>query len=888
MLELLRKVTLLPDWIAFFKRCVILVHCYGLLPLGLHLPQELYRLIMKFYKIPAFILVLILGTASIVSAQDLPTIESKTAGLEKQEGYVPIYWDANSGKVWLEINIWETDLLYVTSLPAGVGSNDLGLDRGLLGSEYVVQFERVGSRVFMVAPNLQFRATSTNVDEQKAVRDAFASSVVWGFDVAAVTGDRVLVDGTSFMVRDVMGLVRRLKNMGQGNFRLDVKRSGPHVAMTKAFPENTELEARLTFVGDNPGNYVRDVAIDPYAITVRMRQSLVALPELGSYTPRLFDPRSGAYGIEYVDYATPISQPKEVRYLARHRLEKINPDADVSEPVEPIVYYLDRGTPEPIRSALLDGARWWADAFDAAGFRDAYRVEMMPEGADPMDLRYNVIQWVHRATRGWSYGRSIRDPRTGEILKGHVSLGSLRVRQDYLLAEGLLSPYDSAGVPTDADPMLEMALARLRQLSAHEVGHTLGFMHNFAASVNNRASVMDYPAPFVQLNEDGSLSLNEAYDVGIGEWDVVTVKYSYTQFNSDEEEKEGLEQILNDAEKDGYYYISDTDARPQGGAHPIAHLWDNGQDAVEMLELEMDIRQSALQKFGMSSIPEGRPLAQLEEVLVPLYLHHRYQVEAAVKLVGGVDYSYAVRGDARRLPEIIPGVRQLEAVDALLETVTPEALSLPEHIRTQIPPRPPGYGNSRELFDGYTGLVFDPYAPAQTIAQLVFGLLVHPQRAARLVYQNDMNDDLPDLNDVLRRIHNKVWRSSTPRDPYLAELQRITQQVWTDVLLASVTDERVAPAVRARIVFHLRETNAWLERERNRGRRADDIAHRDMIYEDILRVLNRDLQAMEKRRSITTPPGSPIGSGDFDFLQRTTQRQQWLDRWMDQNAFCGS
>ncbi len=842
--------------------------------------------IRQRYGVVSLILIVIAGCASTALAQELPSIESKTASFEKRDGYFPVYWDSGQGHVWLEIDAWDTDVLYVTSLPAGVGSNDLGLDRGLLGNEQVVRFVRVGPRVLMVAPNLDFRAVTDNEAERKAVEDAFASSIVWGFDVAAESEGRVLVDATPFIMRDVMGMTRRLKQMGQGTFQLDARRSAPYPDMIRAFPENTELEARLTFTSDDPGSYVRDVAADPYAVTVRMRQSLVKLPELGSYSPRPFDPRSGAYGLSFVDYALPIGQSKEVRYSVRHRLEKTDPDADVSDPVEPIVYYLDRGTPEPVRSALLEGARWWEDAFEAAGFSNAFRVEIMPEGADPMDVRYNVIQWVHRATRGWSYGRSVVDPRTGEILKGHVSLGSLRVRQDYLIAEGLLSPHSPAEAEQDAaeDPMLAMALARLRQLSAHEVGHTLGFMHNFAASVNSRASVMDYPAPMVRIDEEGTLVLDEAYDTGIGAWDVYSVRYNYTQFSDSVDQRQALENILDEAHRAGYYFISDTDARPAGGAHPLAHLWDNGTDAVENLRHEMRVREKALSNFGVSSIPEGQPLATLEETLVPIYLYHRYQVEAAAKLVAGVDYSYALRGDTRRLPERVPAQRQREAVEAMLDAIAPEALMLPEHIRNQIPPRPPGYSPHRELFDGYTGLIFDPYAPAEIATELVLGLLVHPERAARLVYQHDFDDRLPDLRDILEDVNDRVWTRSVPRDDYEAELQRITQRVWTDVLLELVTNPTVSPAVRARVTFHVRETAAWLENSRGRGH--ETIAHRDAIYDDLSRVLNRDLEELEDRTSLRTPPGSPIGMGDYDYRLRTRQRRAWLDYWGRHDFSC--
>lgn len=832
-----------------------------------------------------FWLLLLLLVPQPASADDLPTIEAKTAGFVRQAGFLPLYWDAAKGELWMEIGIWNQDLLYVTSLPAGLGSNDIGLDRGLMGNERVVRFTRVGPKVLMEAPNLQFRAITDNAAERQAVADAFATSIAWGFTAAAQTGDRVLVDVTPFVLRDAMAVTRTLSTQNQGAFRLEASRSAVYLDRTKAFPDNTELEAQLTFLSDNPGRYVRDVAADPYAVTLRMRQSFVRLPELGAYTPRAYDPRSGSYGIEFVDYATPVSEPKEQRFVARHRLEKVDPNAEISDAVEPIVFYLDPGTPEPIRSALLDGARWWEDAFEAAGFRNAYRVEMLPDTADAMDLRYNVIQWIHRSTRGWSYGRSVVDPRTGEILKGIVSLGSLRVRQDYLLAAGLLSPYREAGegLAPESDPMLAMALARLRQLSAHEVGHTLGLMHNFASSVNDRASVMDYPAPLVRFTSDGEMTLDEAYGVGIGEWDKVSIRYSYAQFPAGADERAALNRILDDAADAGLKYIADTDARAPGGAHPGAHLWDNGADPVLTLEHDLQVRSRALSRFGLGNVRAGRPLAELEEALVPVYLWHRYQVEAVAKLIGGVDYSYALRGDTQGLPEAIPGPRQEEALEGLLKTVLPSALRLPENLRTQLPPRPPGFAAHRELFDGHTGLVFDPYAPAEAVAALVFRLVLHPERAARLVYQNDFDDALPELRDVFTRVFDTVWDITTARNAYDAELQRLVQQVWVDALMGLAVNPNATYPVRARALLHLREIQVWLGQ--NRGRDPETIAHRDLVYDDIERLMNREYEEMEQRSELETPPGSPIGQGGF--LDRVRRRTTSLEAWMPAEAWCG-
>jgi len=803
--------------------------------------------------------------------------------MEAQEGFFPIYWDAQAGKIWLEIPRFDENFLYVSSLPSGLGSNDVGLDRGQLGTERVVHFERVGPKVLMIEPNLDYRATSDNPQEREAVRDAFAPGVVYGFEVAAEGDDgSVLVDATDFVVRDAHGVVRRLKQTGQGSFTLSAERSAPYLPNLKAFPQNTEMEARLTFTTEaTPGEHVRDTASDPYHVTLRVRHSLVHLPDTSGYTPRRMDPRSGYFGTTYRDYAVPIGQEIPQRLINRHRLTCAGPrdDDGLCEPEEPIVYYLDPGTPEPVRSALLDGARWWNEAFEAAGFRNAYEVKMLPDDADPMDVRYNVIQWVHRRTRGWSYGASVTDPRTGEILKGHVTLGSLRVRQDYLLAEGLLAPYQGEhadGVPPDDDPMLQMALARIRQLSAHEVGHTLGLAHNFAASVNNRASVMDYPAPLVTLAGD-SVSIDRAYDTGIGEWDKLAIRYGYAEPADGQSEAELLDDVVQAVQEAGLWYITDRDARPAGAAHPKANLWENGDDMVQALEREMDVRRIALDRFDARTIRTGEPMAMTEEALVPLYLRHRYQVQATTKLVGGVTYNYALRGDEEAMhPERVDAARQEAALEALLATVTPEALAVPEVVREHLPPRPPGYPSNRELFPGRTGLTFDAYAPAEVAASMVLNGIVHPERAMRLVGQHDADASLPSLRSVLTTVTDRVWKADVPSDAYRAELQRSVQQVWTDVLLQRTGHTDVAPAVQARMTQHLRRLSNWLAS--NAGADAETQAHRGHMRDAIERFLQRSQEADAPPAELDTPPGSPIGSGPAWHV-RQQQREAWLDGW---------
>jgi hypothetical protein len=806
----------------------------------------------RFAGAAAVALSLALALSPASAQQPLPGIADKTRGLEKKDGFIPLYWDAQAGKLWMELPPMGQELIYQVSLPAGVGSNDIGLDRGQLGDTRLVRFERSGPRVLMVQPNQAFRAVTADPDERADVESSFAQSVLWGFTVAAETDGRVLVDATDFALRDAHGVVAALRRARQGDYKLDATRSAFHLPNLKAFPRNSEVEVTLTFTGDNPGGYVRDVTPTPEAITVRERHSFVRLPEPG-YVPRRSDPRAGFFGIEYADYASPIGEPLTQRFISRHRLRKRDPAAAVSEPVEPIVYYLDRGAPEPVRTALMDGARWWNQAFEAAGYRNAFRVELLPAGADPMDVRYNVIQWVHRATRGWSYGASVVDPRTGEIVKGHVTLGSLRVRQDWLIAEGLLAPY--ARGDESAPEVQRMALARMRQLSAHEVGHTLGLAHNYVASTQGRASVMDYPHPLVKLTADGRIDLSDAYLEGIGAWDKVAITYGYADFPGGAEQPAALERIITEARARGLTFISDQDARPTGGAHPQTHLWDNGTDAAAELARVMRVRRAALSRFGENAVRAGRPLATMEEALVPLYLHHRYQTEAAVKLVAGRSYAYALRGDGQEPPRAVSAVDQRRALAEVLCTVSPEELALPRAVLDLLPPRPYGYDPHRELFTRYTGLVFDAVSPAASAADMTFALLFDPQRAARLVEQHALDRSLPDLDEVLARTASTVF-ADAGADPYRRELARAVQRSMVDRLM-DLAASAAMPQVRAVAVRRLRLLRTGL------GATSADAArqaHEQLLAADIGRFLDRPWEPRERREPLAPPPGAPIGS----------------------------
>lgn len=791
----------------------------------------------------------------------LPAIAAKVAGMDKRDGFLPLYWDTKRGKLWLEIPRFGEEFLYYTSLPAGIGSNDIGLDRGQVGRAQVVRFERVGPRILLIESNYAFRADAGDAAAKRAVADAFATSVLWGFEAAAETQGRVVVDATDFALRDGHGVIVALERAKQGKYAIDASRSALWPDRTKAFPKNTEIEATLTFTTtDEPGAWISSVTPSPRAVTLREHHSFVELPGPG-FRPRAADPRAGYVSTEYADYAAPLGAPRVKRLAARHRLVKRDPAAAVSEAVEPIVYYLDPAVPEPIRSAVREGARWWNRAFETAGYKNAFRVEMLPPDADPMDVRYNVIQWVHRSTRGWSYGNAVIDPRTGEIVKGHVSLGSLRVRQDYLLAEGLLSPYPT-GTEDPPEPSA-MALARIRQLAAHEVGHTLGLEHNFLASVEGpggRASVMDYPHPLTRLRPDGSVDLSDAYAVGIGAWDEVAIAYGYQDFPAGTDEAAALGKILGDGRARGLVFLTDQDARPFGSAHPKASLWDNGTDAAAELDRMMAVRRAALTRFGETAIRSGMPLATMEEALVPLYFHHRYQTTAAAKAIGGLYYTYAMRGDAQEPLRPVPSGEQERALDAVLRTIRPAELAIPRAILDRLPPRPNGYDADRELFARHTGVAFDPLAPAEAAAGLTVSLLLEPDRVARVVAQHALDPALPGLDTVLDRLVGAAFKSFPPANPYEAEIARSVRAVVVDGV-EQLAANGSTPQGRSLARLELEQLEASLEADAP-GVDAAEKASRHWLAAGIGRFLEGKEDPKANLPLPPPPPGEPIGDDD--------------------------
>jgi hypothetical protein len=810
-----------------------------------------------------------LGIAGPVDGAETETspIARRVAKWERREGLLTTYLDRDAGRLWLQVPPPSDragtvgELIYAESISSGIGLVSVGLDRGELGRTHVVRLRRIGGKLLVEVVNTGYQATSANPAERAAVAQSFPSSILWAGPIEAVDADgTALVDFTSFLVRDAHDAAGKLAE--HGAFTLDANRSLLDLENCPAFPDNLEFEAILTYASAKPGDTVKETTPAPQSVTIVQHHSLVRLPDDG-YRPRVFDPRCGSYAIPFVDFSAPLDAPLEVQHVERFRLQKVNPSATRSQAKKPIVYYLDPGVPEPIRSALLEGARWWTAAFEAAGFIDGFRVEMLPEGVNLLDIRYNVLEWIHRTTRGSSYGRTITDPRTGEIIKGHVILDSQRLRQVRLVFEGLAGA-DRTGTG-EADDPVQLALTRIRQLAVHELGHTLGFAHNFAASSTpNGGSVMDYPAPRVGITPDGNLDFTHAYDVGVGPWDIQAARYSYMEFPPGTDEAAGLREIIADSNRRGLLFIADGDTRGAEAANPRASMWDGGTDPVEYLDHEMRVRHIAMSRFGARNLNHGLPLARLEETLAPVYFHHRYQLAAAMKVIGGLDYSTVFSGDPPPAVRMVSGERQRKALQSVLACLTPEELDLPESVLEVLAPRPYESDRNTEMFPSATGSAFDALGAARSAADMVVSGLLNPERCARLVDFHRRHSDLPDLGDVLEALTRAAFDGQMPASLRLAELRRVVQGAVVTGLVGLSANAAVPLATRSRVDAALIQLREELK---PKASGATQTAYNRTLADLIARHLARPLaSAPEPPPAPAAPPGAPLGSWGEDGL----------------------
>ena len=809
------------------------------------------------------------GGGNRADGRPAASIAAVTQNLKKYEGFYSFYYDDKTGKIYLKVDRWGQEFLYFSSLPEGIGNG--GAERGQ-ASAVIAKFIKVGPKIFLLQPDYEHRSVNGSADEKKDVKDGFSQSVLFGFAPVALEGDSALIDLTPFIVRDVLHVgdnigsgrgnpgsafaaaaANRPGGAAGGGYRLDDSRSAVFIDNTRNFPKNSEFEAMVTFTESGGGSRRgAEVAPDPGAVTVRMHQAFVQLPDSG-YTPRKYDIRSGFIPFSYYDFSSPMSEPLIRRLIIRHRLVKKDPHAAVSEPVEPIVYYIDRGAPPIILKALIEGGSWWNQAFEAAGFKNAFQVKELPEGADPMDIRYNMVNWLDRSAnpqRAFSYGSGYTDPRTGEIIKGVVTLGSDRHREDYLIAEGLLQPYEK-DKPVNPK-MQEVALARIRQLSAHEIGHTLGLMHNFMASVKDRASVMDYPFPRFSLKEDGSIDLSEVYAHGIGGWDKRAIIWGYSDFPAGADEDAALDGIMKETLKEGYKYIPDVG----GMTHPLSNQWDDGVNPIDQLNKLMTVRRHLLDNFSEKAIPDGAPMATLEEVLVPIYLLHRYQVEAAAKSVGGLYFTHAVKNDGQEPTKMVDPAEQWRAFDALVNTITPDALSLPDALIRKIPPRPTGYPSTIEIFRGHTGPTFDPIAAAEAAADNTLSYLLDAERAARLIEYQARDEHQPGLLAVLDSLLDKTWKVPLPPG-YPGELQLLVDNLTLKHLLSLAADPRHADNVRGETLLTVNNLKYWMEAQLGgaKGKWAGALAFGLAQIE----AFSKDPDKFVAEPALEMPPGAPIG-----------------------------
>lgn len=795
-----------------------------------------------------------------------PTEARGTAGPERKDGFIPFIWDAAKGRVLMEISLFDQDILYYVSAATGGGSVELPLDRGILES-MVIHFVRAGNKVLVEQQNLKFRSLKGDAAHAEGVKDSFPSSVLAALPVESEAGGKVVVDATALFMRDAANVEGDLRRAKQNGYRFDAARSAFYPKRMKAFPENTEIETVATFTTtDTPGTLVNAVTPDPREFTLRIHHSFLKAPT--GYKPRAADPRIGIFGPRFKDYSRPFDDAPETTWISRWRLEKKDPSAPVSEPVKPIVYYFDPAIPAPIRQAMKEGLLWWNKAFEAAGFLNAIQAKDAPPDMDPMDIRYAYVLWINRDERGFSSSGNYNDPRTGETLgsKTHMDTHRIRSIANYWDAYQGGLPADGSGI-TVADPSLiqpgafeampkgqrDMALLRQALLTAHELGHTLGFGHNFASSINDRASVMEYPTPRVAV-KDGKLDLSDSFQKQVGAYDVFMTRYSYTPLPT-AQEKQGLDAIIADMRAKGILYVPDSD--------PRWTWYDDRATPVENLTESMAARKIMLGNYGPDMLKPGEPLGALRNVrLWMAYLHHRYAIESGLKYVGGQFNNIVVKGETLPPTQFIPGQEQRDVLGLLMQAIEPENLMLPESLLRQLTTDPTG-----NLEDLSADDVFDQFRAARILAGMVVEPLFDRERAARMIALAARQPDALTFPQMVDTILSHSWQAPTAGDGQTRALRRVVQDVVLKSMMALGGTQDSAPEARAYVLDRLAVLARDLDRRKDGDpltaafyrQSARDIAH---YLEDPAAHAPKEvipIWGKGPRSRFPLPPGPPLG-----------------------------